>query len=263
MESLTINGTEMVVMFGGCNQLGLPLNDLWVFRIDTFTWQVLQLEGSAPAPRLQHSGASIPSGERVFFFGGASQCSLGALRSQASFQDMWMIDTQSLRWVQLQVSGSSQPTARVLSTIFVADGYLLVIGGYEDVSWVIFFGKPILDMWRFTFDKDSHGNNLETGVWDMLSSNTATMGGPLLNAGSVNGFTHQLLGVMYTLALSLDDGVNMRLYALNLSNFQWRTVPTMNTPVARAFFANCVLKDGSLLIAAGRLQFTQIRYDVS
>lgn len=82
-------------------------DDLYKFDTVNHTWSKLQQKGHAPSSRTAHAATSI--GKKVFIHGGMSAVG-------AALDDVYSLDTETLRWTQISIDGPS-PAPRLDHTL--------------------------------------------------------------------------------------------------------------------------------------------------
>ena len=65
-SAFTYNG--YLYIFGGSTSAFNPINDLWKFNSETFSWKKVEPKGTTPSPRSQMCCCIV--GDRVILFGG-------------------------------------------------------------------------------------------------------------------------------------------------------------------------------------------------
>ncbi|GFR81111.1 host cell factor [Elysia marginata] len=171
-HSFTLLGNKGY-LFGGLandsedpkNNIPRYLNDLYTLELRSsstqLSWDLPNIVGVPPPPRESHSAASYTEKDgrrpRLFIYGGMSGCRLG---------DLWMLDAETMAWVQPAVNGMS-PLPRSLHSATVIGNRMFVFGGWvplvmDDVK-VATHEKE----WKCTNTLASL--NLETMTWEPLA----------------------------------------------------------------------------------------------
>uniref|UniRef100_A0A6P7FWT6 Host cell factor 2-like n=1 Tax=Diabrotica virgifera virgifera TaxID=50390 RepID=A0A6P7FWT6_DIAVI len=167
-HSFTVVNSK-VYLFGGLandstdpkNNIPRYLNDLFTLDIKSnpMQWNLPQTNGPAPTPRESHSSVAYVDKNKNSFliiYGGMSGCRLG---------DLWFLETETMTWVQPQVSGIS-PLPRSLHTSTLIGHKMFVFGGWvpsnlsKDVN-------AIETAWKCT--NTLACLNLETMSWDEIN----------------------------------------------------------------------------------------------
>lgn len=148
-------GRSKIAVFGGIDEDGDPLDDLWLADCDTERGQEVRVgPGPRPAGRCRHTMTLAPGTSRLLLFGGLAGTQE---HFRASPLDLWSIDLgveASSCWQQLSFStscgqglpsfGSRRPRHWLLPTLAFSDGQLLVMGGYRGGQNFDNFGDPTL-----------------------------------------------------------------------------------------------------------------------
>ncbi|GMY23350.1 protein GLUTELIN PRECURSOR ACCUMULATION 3 [Fagus crenata] len=194
------------------------LGDFWVLDTDIWQWSELTSLGDLPSPR-DFAAASAIGNRKIVMYGGWD--------GKRWLPDVYVLDTISLEWMELSVSGSLPPP-RCGHTATMVEKRLLVYGGRGG-------GGPIMgDLWAL---KGLIEEENETPGWTLLKlpgqapsprcGHTVTSGGHylLLFGGHGTGGWLSRYDIYYNDCTVLD-----RLSA------QWKRLPTGNeAPAARAY----------------------------
>lgn len=117
---------DRIVMFGGLDQSGVFLNDLWALSLlGGMAWTQLAPNGTPPSPRCGHTAIYDPVRDRVAVFGGLSDAS-GTARN-----DVWSLSLGGVpTWTPLAPSGTSPSVRYFHSAVFDSvRNRMLVFGG--------------------------------------------------------------------------------------------------------------------------------------
>ncbi|XP_062173890.1 protein GLUTELIN PRECURSOR ACCUMULATION 3 isoform X2 [Alnus glutinosa] len=194
------------------------LGDFWVLDTDIWQWSELTSFGDLPSPR-DFAAASAIGNQKIVMYGGWD--------GKRWLSDVYVLDTISLEWMELSVSGSLPPP-RCGHTAAMVEKRLLVYGGRGG-------GGPIMgDFWAL---KGLIEEENETPGWTQLKlpgqapsprcGHTVTSSGHylLLFGGHGTGGWLSRYDIYYTDCVVLD-----RVSA------QWKRLPTGNEPPpARAY----------------------------
>ncbi|XP_017984444.1 PREDICTED: acyl-CoA-binding domain-containing protein 5 isoform X4 [Theobroma cacao] len=194
------------------------LGDFWVLDTDIWQWSELTSFGDLPSPR-DFSAASAIGNQKIVMYGGWD--------GKKWLSDVYVLDTISLEWMELSVTGSLPPP-RCGHTATMVEKRLLVYGGRGG-------GGPIMsDLWAL---KGLIEEENETPGWTQLKlpgqapsprcGHTVTSGGHylLLFGGHGTGGWLSRYDIYYNDCIVLD-----RLSA------QWKRLPIGNEPpAARAY----------------------------
>nr|POE81500.1 ring finger protein b [Quercus suber] len=207
------------------------LGDFWVLDTDIWQWSELTSFGDLPSPR-DFAAASAIGNRKIVMYGGWD--------GKRWLSDVYVLDTISLEWMELSVSGSLPPP-RCGHTATMVEKRLLVYGGRGG-------GGPIMgDLWGL---KGLIEEENETPGWTQLKlpgqapsprcGHTVTSGGHylLLFGGHGTGGWLSRYDIYYNDSIVLD-----RLSA------QWKRLPTGNEPpAARAYHSMTSIGSRHLLI---------------
>ncbi|KAI8563481.1 hypothetical protein RHMOL_Rhmol03G0114000 [Rhododendron molle] len=194
------------------------LGDFWVLDTDIWQWSELTSFGDLPSPR-DFAAASAIGNRKIVMYGGWD--------GKKWLSDVYVMDTMSLEWMELSVSGSLPPP-RCGHTATMVEKRLLVYGGRGG-------GGPIMgDLWAL---KGLIEEENETPGWTQLKlpgqapsprcGHTVTSGGHhlLLFGGHGTGGW-----------LSRYDVYHNDCVVLDRVSVQWKRLPTSNEPPpARAY----------------------------
>ncbi|KAI5648463.1 hypothetical protein M9H77_34468 [Catharanthus roseus] len=204
-------------IFGGRSG-GKRLGDFWVLDTDIWQWSELTSFGDLPSPR-DFAAASAIGTRKIVMYGGWD--------GKRWMSDVYILDTISLEWTELSVTGALPPP-RCGHTATMVEKRLLVYGGRGG-------GGPIMgDLWAL---KGLIEEENESPGWTQLKlpgqspppccGHTVTSGGHylLLFGGHATGGW-----------LSRYDVYHNDCIVLDRVSVQWRRLPTTNDPpAARAY----------------------------
>ena len=173
---------NLLLVFGGVNNVGVVLNDLWAYSPTAGSWEQLSAFqsvsnsnpcGTVPAPRMNAAMVWDSVDQKVLLYGGVDA-------SNTYFGDLWSFDPSTKAWTALQCSGNN-PGARASNAVW--DGqHMLVLGGTNA-------GGLLKDFWAYTPSGSSAGSwqhladfpmgprSYQTLVWDSHDSRLYTFGG--------------------------------------------------------------------------------------
>eukprot|EP00249_Psilotum_nudum_P018031 c26606_g1_i1 orf=196-1587(+) len=125
------------------------LGDFWMLDTDIWQWSELTGYGYLPSARDFAAGASLGNGKLVLY---------GGWDGSKWLSDVYVLDTVSLEWSQLAVTGASPPS-RCGHTVTMVEKRLLVFGGRGGG------GQIMGDLWALKglFDEEK-----ETLAWTQL-----------------------------------------------------------------------------------------------
>ncbi|GAV83742.1 Kelch_3 domain-containing protein/Kelch_4 domain-containing protein [Cephalotus follicularis] len=216
-------------IFGGRSG-GKRLGDFWVLDTDIWQWSELTSFGDLPSPR-DFAAASAIGNRKIVMYGGWD--------GKKWLSDVYVLDTISLEWMELSVTGSLPPP-RCGHTATMVEKRLLVYGGRGG-------GGPIMgDLWAL---KGLIEEESEAPGWTQLKlpgqapssrcGHTITSGGHylLLFGGHGTGGWLSRYDIYYNDCIILD-----RISA------QWKRLATGNEPPpARAYHSMTCLGSRYLL----------------
>lgn len=210
-------------IFGGRSG-GKRLGDFWVLDTDIWQWSELTTFGDLPSSR-DFASASAVGNSKIVMFGGWD--------GKKWLSDVFVLDTISLEWTELSISGTIPPP-RCGHSVTMIEKRLLVYGGRGG-------GGPIMgDLWAL---KGLIKEENEPPGWTQLKlpgqapsprcGHTVASGGPylLLFGGHGTGGWLSRYDIYYNDCVVLDR-----------VSVQWKRLPTSNEPpAARAYHSmNCV-----------------------
>lgn len=143
-------GTHHVAVFGGVDDDGDPLDDLWI--VDTLFEQARELQppGSPPPARSRHG--AVVSGTVLAIFGGSP----GSAQFQQNAVDLWTVDLADalegrhataswnrLAFIAYHTQGFCWPRHWLWPWMYSHGGYLVAFGGFRSTSGFDRFGDPV------------------------------------------------------------------------------------------------------------------------
>ncbi|KAG0361894.1 hypothetical protein BGZ54_008886 [Gamsiella multidivaricata] len=114
---------ESVYIFGGCDSKNC-FNTLYIFDADTMHWSQPKTYGSIPPPCRAHSSTLVDN-KRLYVFGGGD--------GPHYFNELYMLDTDTLTWTNPQTTGD-KPCRRRAHTTCVYNNCIYVFGGGDGVQ---------------------------------------------------------------------------------------------------------------------------------
>ncbi|XP_057471427.1 protein GLUTELIN PRECURSOR ACCUMULATION 3 isoform X2 [Actinidia eriantha] len=194
------------------------LGDFWVLDTDIWQWSELTSFGDLPSPR-DFAAVSAIGNRKIVMYGGWD--------GKKWLSDVYVLDTITLEWIELSVSGTLPPP-RCGHTATMVEKRLLVYGGRGG-------GGPIMgDLWAL---KGLIEEENETPGWTQLKlpgqapssrcGHTVTSGGHylLMFGGHGTGGWLSRYDIYYNDCVVLDR-----------VSVQWKRLPTSNEPPpARAY----------------------------
>ncbi|KAL6894404.1 hypothetical protein ACP4OV_008502 [Aristida adscensionis] len=213
-------------IFGGRTG-GKRVGDFWMLDTDLWQWSELTGFGDLPSPR-EFSAASAIGNRKIVMYGGWD--------GKKWLSDVYIMDTMSLEWTELSITGSAPPP-RCGHSATMIEKRLLIFGGrgrQQTMSTICIFistggAGPIMgDLWAL---KGITEEDNETPGWTQLKlpgqspsprcGHSVTSGGPylLLFGGHGTGGWLSRYDVYYNECTILDR-----------VSVQWKRLPTSNEP---------------------------------
>ncbi|PON43636.1 BTB-kelch protein [Parasponia andersonii] len=118
-QSTTLVGSRLI-MFGGEDRSRRLLNDVYVLDLETMTWDVIETMQTPPAPRFDHI-AAVHGEHYLLIFGGCSHASF--------FNDLHILDLQSMEWSQPQILGDLVAPRAGHAGVTINENWYIVGGG--------------------------------------------------------------------------------------------------------------------------------------
>ncbi|PRP86474.1 hypothetical protein PROFUN_05256 [Planoprotostelium fungivorum] len=106
-----------IFIFGGLDEAGKPLNDLWTFDTGFNKWENQSQKGKVPSRRYGHS--TICFGDHLYLFGGTD--------GKIYFDDLYRLDMKTLQWHPLNCPNG--PSARAFHGCTQMYSKMMVHGG--------------------------------------------------------------------------------------------------------------------------------------
>ncbi|KAJ6359043.1 hypothetical protein OIU76_000706, partial [Salix suchowensis] len=146
-HSASLVGKRLFI-FGGCgkssdNSNEIYYNDLYILNTETFVWKKAITTGTPPSARDSHSCSSWR--DKIIVIGGEDG-------HDYYLSDVYILDTETLVWKELNTSGQKLPPRAGHSTVSFGKN-LFVFGGFTDA-------QNLYD--------DLHMLDVETGIWTMV-----------------------------------------------------------------------------------------------
>ncbi|MEM4368095.1 MAG: kelch repeat-containing protein, partial [Candidatus Anstonellales archaeon] len=116
-----------VYLFGG-NFQGYPLNDMWVFDLNTMNWQKINLPQTAPQARWGHKMLYVEKHKKIYIFGGQKDYTPSGL-----LYDLWWYDISNNTFFEIKNPQSDWPVglSHFSMSYNKATDSLIVFGGYK------------------------------------------------------------------------------------------------------------------------------------
>jgi hypothetical protein len=107
------------------------MNIIDVYDVASSTWYQQSTSGASPPIRVNPCAvvAAAPDGSsfNIYMYGGQN---LVPYDNQTQYSDMWILTIPSFTWIEVDMTGQSQPPARAGHTCNIWDGQIVVVGGY-------------------------------------------------------------------------------------------------------------------------------------
>ncbi|MBN2104240.1 T9SS type A sorting domain-containing protein [bacterium] len=141
-HSIVKMDTEIVV-FGGADESGLDLGELWKFYKDEDKWERIVPQNNPPPPRKNHSAFIYD--EKMYIFGGSS--------GSTCLNDFWHYDFDTQIWTQLDSSRGDTPKPRTEATMTVVGDKAYLQGGRNPATETIFKDLWVVYLNTFGMEK--------------------------------------------------------------------------------------------------------------
>ncbi|KAF3434112.1 hypothetical protein FNV43_RR25215 [Rhamnella rubrinervis] len=175
-HSTTLVGSRLI-MFGGEGRSRRLLNDVSVLDLETMTWDAVDATQTPPAPRFDHT-AALHSERYLLIFGGCSHTSF--------FNDLHVLDLQSMEWSQPQVQGDIVTPRAGHAGITIDEDWYIVGGGDNRRGCT---ETLVLNMSKFVWSVLTSVKQRDPLASEGLSVCSALIGGQkyLVSFGGYNG----------------------------------------------------------------------------
>jgi hypothetical protein len=134
-DTAVLNNNNIVLFGGyGLNDYSISvLSDTWEYDSSTRNWTKINITGSIPNARQDHTLTYIDNNQALLF---------GGYDGNNPLQDTWVYESTSNTWTEPNISGDI-PTARYShSTAYAGNNKLVMFGGYDGIS-------PLQDTWIY------------------------------------------------------------------------------------------------------------------
>ncbi|XP_061986715.1 acyl-CoA-binding domain-containing protein 4-like isoform X1 [Populus nigra] len=118
-HSVTLVGSRLII-FGGEDRNRKLLNNVYALDLETMTWDVVATKQTPPAPRFDHT-AAINGDRYLLIFGGCSH--------SIFFNDLHVLDLQTMEWSQPEVQGDLVTPRAGHSGVTIGENWYIVGGG--------------------------------------------------------------------------------------------------------------------------------------
>ncbi len=132
-----------VILFGGGESSGGPLNDTWTYDPATNTWTEIHPRSAVPPARLGSSMVYDATSGQAILFGG-----LQPRNPNGVLNDTWAYDPATGTWTELHPTGGPPPARHSHCMVYDSfDGKVILFGGHKNVG-----GQAVdwtNDMWTY------------------------------------------------------------------------------------------------------------------
>ena len=127
-----------VLVFGGVDESGQGVNDIWEFDQKEITWAKITPANEPPPARSGY--CAWTRGGKMYIHGGKDF-------TGEALDDLWCFDPDTREWLKIQTGGTDRPSARFdHSANLLSDGSVLLLGGTD------FLGSSLAELWRLNSD---------------------------------------------------------------------------------------------------------------
>jgi hypothetical protein len=231
-------GLDRVVLFGGNADMSHNWDDLWLYDVDTDTWEQVDVAGPKPGPRQAGSMTYVDSLRGMLMFSGTDNAMIGAF----PLRETWFLDTTTMTWTEITGDG---PLARDLAGLAydpVAD-LVVMAGGFRSPDNLTWTFDPATLSWSqgvatptenppnlLAYDRardrmvtDGFSYSTTTGTWTPISWDTPQRADGWVATGPIvdpQGDTMYVLGPEDPFL----GGWAMEMWACDLATGEWRFV---------------------------------------
>lgn len=109
--------SSLVLVFGGENEYGEQLNDMWSLHVERMEWRrITYRDGPVPPPRLLHTATAISSTSMVVMFGDSLEHNSTSPPTPA--RDVWVFDIRDCSWREIKGGGNAPPPRSCHTAVF-------------------------------------------------------------------------------------------------------------------------------------------------
>jgi len=213
---LDASGGGNMLIFGGCDNKGVFLNDLYMYNIEMGVWSKPETSDCPPG-RINHS--AVLYGDSIYIFGG---------NSNAFYNDLYRHNLDTLKWSL--VKANSAPSPRYGHTGVVFGDSMYIFGGYDKD------GFACNDIYEFSF---------EINKWTHVKPNGTILSKDTYHHSAV---VHE--GSMYVFGGYKIE--NNNLMEFRFGNRTWSMVKVTGTPPAPRWGHSALVFNGVMYIFGGR-----------
>lgn len=169
-----------MLVFGGSGFTGALQPQVWSLTLGAMpTWNLLSTMGTAPSALVGQASGWDRTGRRWFLFGGTSQ-----LTSTTRSAELFVFDTATSTWSQLNVAGATPPARAFAAAMFDDATSRFIVHGGRGASGVL------SDTWVFDPATSTWTQVLMTGPAPREFSTFFSGSSPPVLFGGFDGTTH-------------------------------------------------------------------------
>ncbi len=138
-----------MIIFGGLDGSGQPLNETWALNFNTQSWALLSPSGNLPPPRGGHTAIYDPVSHRMIIYGGGG--------GSQFYSDIWALDLTmgNESWTQIYATGTSPaPRARHFGVYDrITDAFVIGFGFTYAPGFIYFNDVFRLDLTNLVWEQ--------------------------------------------------------------------------------------------------------------
>lgn len=172
---------NLLFVFGGIDNVGNLLNDLWSYSPVTGVWTELNAPtapsapgtcGAVPNPRMNAAMVWDTVDQKLVLYGGVGV-------DDRYLADLWMYSPSASSWTAVQCTqGKPGPGPRASSAVWDGQGMLLLGGIYQGGLYADFWSYNLTSGWQKLADRTPLGQRTyQTMVWDTNDGRLYVFGG--------------------------------------------------------------------------------------
>ncbi|KAL8611934.1 hypothetical protein ACOMHN_034063 [Nucella lapillus] len=128
---------NLVLIFGGTFSDSVGDAQLWTFDTDTGHVEEKKLKAGFTQPSCRRDHSAVVHNSTMYVYG-------GFVGSRGANQQMWALDIDDMKWMELRALSQSQPGGRYSHSAVVAENAMWLFGGMAGL-------QPKSDLWRYSF----------------------------------------------------------------------------------------------------------------
>jgi hypothetical protein len=168
-----LDGSGRMIVYGGSNDFGTTLGNVYALDTTTLTWTQVTTTGSAPIARFAHAAVYDAPRDRMIVYGGKNGAN--------ALSDAWELDLGAMAWSALGASGAAPGATFYHSMVVDETGQrMFLYGGFGTAARS---GLYELDLTTDTWTQRT-GSIVEPqarwahgAVWDVSKARMAVVGG--------------------------------------------------------------------------------------